>query len=187
MAMQAVVTPLIPILEVGRAASQIVCDDTGFIYTGFANFVDLSTSQCKFVPMNSNRSINGDVVHERVQANLDEYDRKGKYCEFGQINLLILDTDPSMTFLIMDGQHRVETMKRLFVLHGPARRIPFQFSEYSHPLHQHALLPLLMHSPGIPWADRAGDGGAAPVQGGVSVPRPLPPHHQGVTGRSPRG
>ncbi len=54
--------------------------------------------------MNSNRSINGDVVHDRVQANLVEYDRKGRYCEFGQINLLILDTDSSMTFLIMDGQ-----------------------------------------------------------------------------------
>ncbi len=56
------------------------------------------------MPMNSNRSINGDVVNERVQANLNEYDRKGVYCEFGQINLLILDSDPSMTFLIMDGQ-----------------------------------------------------------------------------------
>ncbi len=54
--------------------------------------------------MNSNRSINGDVVQERVHANLNEFDSKGKYCEFGQINLLILDTDPSMTFLIMDGQ-----------------------------------------------------------------------------------
>jgi hypothetical protein len=41
-------TPLIPLLEEGRAARQIVCDETGFIYTGFANFADLSRSQCEF-------------------------------------------------------------------------------------------------------------------------------------------
>jgi hypothetical protein len=66
--------------------------------------ISTDTDVGKFVTMNSNRSINGEVVHDRVQANLDEYDRKDRYCEFGQINLLILDSDPSMTFLIMDGQ-----------------------------------------------------------------------------------
>jgi hypothetical protein len=42
------VTPLIPLLEEGKNARQIVADETGFIYTGFANFVDLSRSQCEF-------------------------------------------------------------------------------------------------------------------------------------------
>jgi hypothetical protein len=39
---------LIPILEEGKRASQIVSDGTGFIYTGFADFVDLSRSQCEY-------------------------------------------------------------------------------------------------------------------------------------------
>ena len=58
----------------------------------------------KFLPMNSNRAINFEVVSDRVKTNLEEYDRTGKYCEFGQINLLIIETEPTMTFLIMDGQ-----------------------------------------------------------------------------------
>ena len=35
---------------------------------------------------------------------LEEYDKTGKYCEFGQINLLVIETKPTMTFLIIDGQ-----------------------------------------------------------------------------------
>ena len=54
--------------------------------------------------MNSNRAINSEVISDRVRANLEEYEKNGKYCEFGQINLLIIESEPTMTFLIMDGQ-----------------------------------------------------------------------------------
>ena len=58
----------------------------------------------RFLPMNSNRAINSEVISDRVRANLEEYEKNGKYCEFGQINLLIIESEPTMTFLIMDGQ-----------------------------------------------------------------------------------
>lgn len=81
---------------------------------------------CTFTTMNSNRAINSDVVEERVRTNEHNFSFNNEYCEFGQINLLVVKSDPRPDFLIMDGQHRVETMKAL-VAKYPERECYFQF------------------------------------------------------------
>ena len=64
------------------------------VFTGFANFVDLAASACAFQSLSSNRAINAEVVAARVASNEEHYERHGRYCEFGQINLLIMLPDP---------------------------------------------------------------------------------------------
>ena len=123
-------SPLIEVLEAGLSASppQIVkvALGTGVVYTGFAKWHDLARSNCAFQPMNTNRAISDAVVKQRVSSNLEHFARHGCYCEFGQINLLILRSDPSAVFFIMDGQHRVRTMEELHAI-APDKAITFQF------------------------------------------------------------
>ena len=76
--------------------------------------------------MNSNRAVNEDVVRHRVRANRDALARTGRYCDFGQIVMLIVRTSPARNFLVMDGQHRCVTMDRLYAL-DQASPILFQF------------------------------------------------------------
>jgi len=97
------------------------------VFTGFANFVDLAASACAFQSLSSNRAINAEVVAARVASNEEHYERHGRYCEFGQINLLIMLPDPRLCFFIMDGQHRVSTMQELYRRNGGRRPIRFQF------------------------------------------------------------
>lgn len=119
-------SPLVELLEKGLSTGQVVKDPHGEVYTGFASFRDLAQSQCKFVPMNSNRAINRDVVRQRVQENVDSHGCKGRYLEFGQINLIVISQDASHNFLVMDGQHRCETMQELHS-RNPQHDIWFQF------------------------------------------------------------
>lgn len=104
----------------------MVKDARGEVYTGFANFSELAGSQCDFVPMNSNRAINMQVVHQRVAENIASWECYGRYLDFGQINLMVIADDQSHIFLVMDGQHRCETMRSLN-RQFPARELAFQF------------------------------------------------------------
>ena len=97
------------------------------VFTGFADFSDLAASACEFHSLSSNRAINAEVVAARVTNNEEHFERHGRYCEFGQINLLIMLPDPRLCFFIMDGQHRVSTMQELYRRHGGRRPIRFQF------------------------------------------------------------
>jgi len=119
-------SPLIPILDGGVQRQTVVKDPVQPIYTGFANFIDLARSACEFVPMNSNRAINKEVVADRVRENEENFVMDGRYLEFGQINLLVMATDPRLHFYVMDGQHRCETMRELTKRH-PDRVLWFQF------------------------------------------------------------
>eukprot|EP00405_Crypthecodinium_cohnii_P018120 CAMPEP_0206455864 /NCGR_PEP_ID=MMETSP0324_2-20121206/22028_1 /ASSEMBLY_ACC=CAM_ASM_000836 /TAXON_ID=2866 /ORGANISM="Crypthecodinium cohnii, Strain Seligo" /LENGTH=438 /DNA_ID=CAMNT_0053926693 /DNA_START=171 /DNA_END=1488 /DNA_ORIENTATION=- len=119
-------SPLIALMERAKAVGQVVCDTSGKVYTGFAPYKDLAVSQCQFVPMNSNRAINRDVVRQRVEENEDHFQKTRQYMEFGQINLIIVASDTTHEFLVMDGQHRCETMKELFSRH-PDWPLWFQF------------------------------------------------------------
>jgi len=103
-----------------------VSDPTNTIFTGFANYAALTNSHCQFIPMNSNRAINKEVVAVRVKENEEHFDAERRYLEFGQINLLVMSTDPLHRFYVMDGQHRCETMKALIARH-PDRPLWFQF------------------------------------------------------------
>jgi len=120
------ISPLAALLEKGVDAGQTVKDPTGTVYTGFADFHDLATSNCEFSPMNSNRAINQDVVRARTMENVLHFDKTGRYLEFGQIVLLILGQEDSREFLVMDGQHRCETMRALHRQY-PNREIYFQY------------------------------------------------------------
>lgn len=119
-------SPLVEVLGRAVAAGKVVRDPLGEVYTGFGIFSDLAASQCAFVPMNSNRAINMDVVAQRVQENIDAYERTGRYLEFGQINLIVVAPEATHDFLVMDGQHRCETMRELH-RRFPARELCFQF------------------------------------------------------------
>eukprot|EP00421_Protoceratium_reticulatum_P044965 CAMPEP_0168432612 /NCGR_PEP_ID=MMETSP0228-20121227/38976_1 /TAXON_ID=133427 /ORGANISM="Protoceratium reticulatum, Strain CCCM 535 (=CCMP 1889)" /LENGTH=414 /DNA_ID=CAMNT_0008446735 /DNA_START=42 /DNA_END=1283 /DNA_ORIENTATION=- len=119
-------SPLLTLLDRAVLGGKVVKDPSGQVYTGFACYRDLAGSQCAFVPMNSNRAINREVVQQRVQENIEAYDRSGQYLEFGQINLIIVSRDPSLDFLVMDGQHRCETMRDLNA-RFPERELWFQF------------------------------------------------------------
>eukprot|EP00746_Dinoflagellata_sp_MGD_P010526 gnl/MRDRNA2_/MRDRNA2_121759_c0_seq1.p1 gnl/MRDRNA2_/MRDRNA2_121759_c0~~gnl/MRDRNA2_/MRDRNA2_121759_c0_seq1.p1 ORF type:complete len:334 (-),score=52.86 gnl/MRDRNA2_/MRDRNA2_121759_c0_seq1:5-1006(-) len=119
------VSPLIQILEQG-IPQRVVKDPTGRVYTGFLCYGHVASSNVMFVPMNSNRAINEEVVESRVRANMENYGRHGEYLDFGQIVLLIVREDTSMNFYVMDGQHRCRTMAVL-QQQRPDRVINFQF------------------------------------------------------------
>jgi len=121
-----IVSPLVGLLVSAVAGGKVVKDSTGKIFTGFASYGDLAESRCKFVPMNSNRAISRDVVKKRVAENLQIYMQTGQYMEFGQINLIIIAQDATYDFLVMDGQHRCETMDELY-RHPAKHDITFQF------------------------------------------------------------
>jgi len=95
------------------------------IYTGFLQWQHVMNSNVVFEPMSCNRAINDDVVDRRVKDNLEHMARTGKFCDFGQINLLVLLDDPAHKFYVMDGQHRCKTMARLHSQTG--KDIKFQF------------------------------------------------------------
>ncbi|GBG30708.1 Hypothetical Protein FCC1311_069282 [Hondaea fermentalgiana] len=118
------VSPLVELLERGVAEHTLVRSPDGAVYTGFADFATLNESECLFRPMNSNRAINDDVVRERVAANERRLKESGTFYDFGQINFIINNQEPSKTFFIMDGQHRCATMARLLEHKEP---INFQF------------------------------------------------------------
>lgn len=132
-----VVSPLLVLLQEAVAAGNVVRDFRGQVYTGFANYSDLANSQCKFVPMNSNRAISREVVLQRVKENVEAFERSGQYLEFGQINLLIMSRDPSHDFLVMDGQHRCHVMSELH-RSFPTRELTFQFRAKAVPSEQAA-------------------------------------------------
>ena len=100
-------------------------DPDGRVYTGFLEWNNVVKSKCRFESMSSNRAINDDVVDTRVRENLEELSRHGRFCDFGQINLLILLNSAAHDFYVMDGQHRVRVMERLHTETG--RDIKFQF------------------------------------------------------------
>lgn len=131
------VSPLLLLLQHAVAGGNVVRDSRGQVYTGFASYSDLANSQCKFVPMNSNRAINREVVLQRVKENVEAFERDGKYLEFGQINLLIVSHDPSHDFLVMDGQHRCQVMYELHRRY-PDRQLAFQFRAKAVPSEQAA-------------------------------------------------
>lgn len=118
-------SPLIEILEKG-IPSRVVKDPTNRVYTGFLSYGHVASSNCTFVPMNSNRAINEEVVTTRVRANMENFGRHGEYLDFGQIVLVIVREDPLMSFHVMDGQHRCRTMALLHQ-ERPDRIIHFQF------------------------------------------------------------
>ena len=124
-----VVTHLVPeqvsIMEEGVASRLVVRDLDGRVYTGFLQWKNVLESNCRFESMSSNRAINDDVVEERVRHNLKELSRYGRFCEFGQINLLILLNSTTHNFYVMDGQHRVRVMEKLYKETG--KDIRFQF------------------------------------------------------------
>lgn len=120
------ISPLVTVLEKGVATGKVVKDNHGEVYTGFGLYSDLATSRCGFTPMNSNRAINRDVVKKRVEENEEAFQRTGRYLEFGQINLIINAHEPLHEFLVMDGQHRCETMAELHRRH-PTQPLWFQF------------------------------------------------------------
>ena len=91
------------------STTQGVC--VSVIYAAYEMHRLTSNFSGRFLPMNSNRAINFEVVSDRVKANLENFERKGVYCEFGQINLLVVETDPTLTFLIMDGQVCIPSRK----------------------------------------------------------------------------
>ena len=112
-------------MEEGVASRLVVKDPDGRVYTGFLHWKNVVKSKCRFEPMSSNRAINDDVVDERVRENLKELSKTGRFCDFGQINLLILLNSCAHDFYVMDGQHRVRVMERLHAETG--RDIKFQF------------------------------------------------------------
>lgn len=112
------------LLEDGVAAKTIVKHPQESVYAGFAVYHDLKSSDCQFVPMNSNRVINTEVVEMRVDANLKAYRDLGRYLDFGEISLLVLRTSPKRDFFVMDGQHRTATMEKLYSKH---RDVPLVF------------------------------------------------------------
>jgi hypothetical protein len=124
------ISPLIDILEEAVKAQPPTVVKSSLtrhdIYTGFAEWHNLSRSNCRFQPMNTNRSISDAVVKQRVHTNLEHWTRYNCYCEFGQINLLILKSSVDPVFFIMDGQHRVRTMEELNCI-CPDNIICFQF------------------------------------------------------------
>mmetsp|Transcript_10273 Transcript_10273/g.20155 ORF Transcript_10273/g.20155 Transcript_10273/m.20155 type:complete len:322 (-) Transcript_10273:318-1283(-) len=117
-------SPLVDVMEHGVREHTVVRSPEGSVYTGFADFKTLTESECIFMPMNSNRAVNNDVVEERVQSNLQRMKERGEFFDFGQINFLIIDEVTDKTFYIMDGQHRCLTMGRLVEYGKP---INFQF------------------------------------------------------------
>jgi hypothetical protein len=117
-------SPLVQLLEDGVAKHSIVKHPLEPIYAGFAAFSDLKASACSFVPMNSNRVVNHEVVERRVVANLKSYKDLGSYLDFGEIALVVLRASPLREFFIMDGQHRIATMERLYARH---RDVPLNF------------------------------------------------------------
>jgi len=131
--MDVAVSPLIQLLEDGASLKMtmngpqkpdLVKSPDGSVYSGFADFNTLINSSCVFMPMNSNRAINKTVVAERVKMNRQVLKDTGKYCDFGQINLIVIQDDPTKTFYVMDGQHRCATMMKLLEYREP---INFQF------------------------------------------------------------
>ncbi|CAE7520164.1 unnamed protein product, partial [Symbiodinium necroappetens] len=112
-------------MEEGVASGLVVRDLDGRVYTGFLQWKNVMESKCRFESMSSNRAINDDVVDERVRHNLKELTRSGRFCEFGQINLLILLNSTTHNFYVMDGQHRVRVMEKLYKETG--KDIRFQF------------------------------------------------------------
>jgi len=118
------VSPLLAILEQGVREHSLVKSPDGSVYTGFANFRDLAASSCLFASMNSNRALNMDVVNERVLSNLERLKTTGSFYDFGQVHFLVINSDPTKTFHIMDGQHRCATMQQLLPYENP---LNFQF------------------------------------------------------------
>lgn len=120
---------MVTLLDRAVAGGRVVKDRLGEVYTGFATYGELAVSRCDFVPMNSNRAINKDVVRQRVNENKEAFLQTGRYLDFGQINLIVISQDPSHEFLVMDGQHRCETMRELHRQYpeDPDREIWFQF------------------------------------------------------------
>lgn len=118
-------TPLVTLLDKAVSAGGMVVRD-GNVYTGFASYHDLASSCCTFAPMNSNRAVNQDVVRQRVNENITCFEQHNSYLDFGQIVLMIVAEHHGHEFLVMDGQHRCETMKELHRLF-PHRHIRFQF------------------------------------------------------------
>lgn len=110
-------SPLLGILADGVTAGEIVKHPSEEVYSGFGTFGQLKTSHCEFVAMNSNRVVNQEVVERRVAANLKSLKDLGKYLDFGELTLLVQRMHPGREFYIMDGQHRIATMNRLYDKH----------------------------------------------------------------------
>jgi len=108
-------SPLKLLMEEGVKNHTVVrSPDNQLVYTGFANFHTLAKNEENvFMPMNSNRAMNLKVVEQRVQENLNHFADTGRWLDFGQINFLVIDSEPRKVFYIMDGQHRCATMMEL--------------------------------------------------------------------------
>ena len=120
------VSPLLEILEQGVRAGTLLRHPCEPVYCGFGSLGELSQSGAKFVPMNSNRVINEEVVQQRMQRNLKVYRETNKYLDFGEITLLVHRNSPASDFFIMDGQHRIRTMEELHKKH-PGVALNFHF------------------------------------------------------------
>jgi hypothetical protein len=121
-------SPLVATLDAGVQRGTMLRhpNATEPVYVSFANYGDLVSSSCAFVPMNSNRVINEAVVKKRVDENLMHYRRLDRYLDFGEISVLVRRDDPSMNFHIMDGQHRCRAMQELHKKH-PNQALWFHF------------------------------------------------------------
>uniref|UniRef100_A0A7S4K4B4 RING-type domain-containing protein n=1 Tax=Odontella aurita TaxID=265563 RepID=A0A7S4K4B4_9STRA len=106
---------LLRILEDGVRSHALTKSDTLPVYTGFADFSALLAGG-GFVPMNGNRAVNPFVVASRVEDNLRRLRDGRSLADFGQIILVVVENGPS-EWLVMDGQHRLGTMRTLLLEH----------------------------------------------------------------------
>ena len=77
---RAAVSPLVNILNDAVKEGTVVKSETSPpVYTGFAQYASLMKSGCTFLPMNTNRAINDDVVTQRVHENEESFSKFGTY------------------------------------------------------------------------------------------------------------
>ena len=81
-------------------------------YEKYIGYIDCNNFELDFGNIEINRIINEDVVNNRVSENIKYYNKNKKFCDFGNA-ILSLNLDNPTKLYIIDGQHRLKTLKKI--------------------------------------------------------------------------
>ena len=85
-------------------------------YTGFNPFININNDNFNFKNIYLNRIINPSVINRRVKINKQYYEQHKRFKNFGTLKFVVIhndDPENSNTFWVIDGQHRIEVLKKL--------------------------------------------------------------------------
>lgn len=108
------------ILEKSRELNLLVFNLHLNEYAGFFDFKNIN--DFLFENMSYNRTVNSNVIDNRVDLNVRKYMKDKTFYNFGTIKLAIITDQSNINynkFWIMDGQHRINVTKQLITKLGP--------------------------------------------------------------------